>query len=872
MQPQRSLHLAEEYIDQHREEPPSKFDKYIKEADQIVDQLSQGHAEFMNEVEQGRSTLITRLLGISRNNALGELPEYLKQSFRGDSDDDPLIGELDSRMTETKDRNGGHHAQYPNASRDDAKRSDLPAALRAQVDIGRNRKPIVPYNTILKQMKQMTMEILFARIEIARVYQEWEKMASLADTAIGESDNIGSKSFLATSNLHRGIALYNIRVHWEATNSFEVCQKWTKNREELAVVKEWLEKVYQAQMNAQSAFSVQSPVFNFDHMRRRSGTDSVPVTPGDLRHELELGSDFDSVRGFGSRAPSVASSPVEDIESPQQRRSTSIDRGSNPISPRPRERGSTWSVFPEPSLLSPHWTPTTSPRISSPLAPRKSFTKEMQSQIDKQGFPIPTRAFSVGYEPPSRRQEQSWRPELGRTMSVIESSSSVGGMKSQRSYRAQSTGKQPRQLRENLLDHMANREEHRRKSELTGIEEFRALGRTSKARRPSSLADGSQMKQKLDRLDENSDDGSSRDINADRRSLKPGDLQAELDRVGSSTNSSDNEDASQQEPPTRSYNQEPGEPFTASSPADGLPSHRNTARRQTWAELPTLEYDDYNDFKEVDTQNEDTSTGTQAEPNQYERSLAEELEDADILEESDSVQQPVESNASALFEQSPFMNSDSKPGDEKPSAGEPPAENGGTDDLYGVEDDYVPPSARSTSATPTPVTATATETEKDPNNNDAERKDVSPTPDAPPRPTEQLAHFEADTSNEQPPIELQKQAPTPVTETDNASDDEDVDRGVGSPKPDTPSFPDEEHTGSGLSTDNEQETEVSEKPGQDIETPAAEVEGNESVEQDIENSAAESPTERRVEQGGSQRKKGKKKGGKGGGNAELSFE
>lgn len=817
----------------------------------------------MNRVEQGRSTLIASVLGISKKNAQGELPEDSKKSFRGHPEVDPLIGELDSMMAEVEDRNRGQDTQNPHASSDDAERLDLLAASRAQVDIGRSREPIVPYNTILKQMKQMTIEILHARIEIARVYQEWEKMASLAATAIIQSDLLGSKSFLATSNLQRGIALFNMRVYWEATKSFEVCQKWTENKEECTVVNEWLAKANQAQTNAQSAFSVRSSVFNFDHMRPRTGTNSVPVTPGALRHELDLGSDFDSVRGFGSRAPSAASIPVENFESRQGRRPTSIDRGSPMRS------------FPEPSLLSPHWTPTT-PRISSPLAPRKPFTKEMQSKIDQQLNPIPTRTVSVGYKPPSRKQDQSWRAEPGRAMSVYERSLFAGGMKSQGSYRAQSTSKQPRKLRESLLDHRANLEEHRRQSEIAGIEEFEALGRTSKARSPSNPADGNQMTQKLDRSGGKSDDGPLRNSIADKKSLKPGDLQTETNSQGSSTTSPENKNASQEEPPTRSHNQEPVKPLTASSPDDELPFHVKVARRKTWAELPILEYDD---FEEENTQNEDTGTGTQAEPNQYEISLAKELEGADKIKGSDSTQDPVKLRAGTPSKQSPSINSDSKLGDRKPSVGEAPVEKGGADDLYGIEDGYVPPSARSASNTPTPVTVT--ETEKDPDDNDAEAEweDVSPSLIVPPRPTEQPAHLEANTSNKQPSIVPQKQGPTPVTEKDNPSDDKDVEWENMSSKPDTPPLPVEQHPDSGANPEIEHETEGSLKQKQDVEIPTAEVDEDESAEEkgsmlrftgedaaseaqedvNMERTHAESPKNERGEQGGSQRKKGKKK-------------
>ena len=882
MQPQHRLPHAENNIELHREEPPSKFSKYMEEADQILDQLIQGHAEYMNGVEQGRSTLIASVLGISKENAHGELPEKSKKSIRGDPEVDPLIGELDSMIAEVEDRNSGRDTQNPNASSDDAKRSDLLPASRARVDIGQTREPVIPYSTILKQMKRMTIEILHARIEIARVYQEWEKMASLAATAIVQSDLLGSKSFLATSNLQRGIALFNMRVYWEATKSFEVCQKWTENKEGRTVVEQWLAKANQAQTRAQSVFS-QSSVFNFDHMRPRTGTNSVPVTPGALRQELDIGSDFDSIRGFGSRAPSVASIPVE---SPQWRRPTSVDRGSPMRS------------SPEPSLLSAHWTPTT-PRISSPLAPRKPFRKEMQSKIDQQENPIPTRTVSVGYKPPSRKQDQ--RLEPGRAKSVYERSLFGGANKSQGSYRAQSISKQPRKLRESLLDHRANLEEHRRQSELAGIEEFEALGRTSKARSPSNLADGNQMTQTLGRSGGKSDDGTLQNSIADKRNLKPGDLQAEINSQGGNTPSPDNESASQKEPPTQSHNQKSVRPLTASSPDDDLPSHLKAAMRKTWAELPILEYDD---FAEENTQDENTSTGTPAEPNQYEFSLAKELEGADETERSDySIQEPVESNAGTPSEQSPSTDSGSVLGGEETSVGEAPVEKGGPDDLYGIEDDYVPPSARSASNAPNPVTATETETEKDSDANDAEPEDVSSNPKAPPRPTEQPAHREANTGNEQPSIMPPKQEPSPVTETDDPSNDKDDEWEHVSPKPDTPPLPVEQHPDSESKSNSAQETEGSQKQEQEVETPPAEVEvdENESTEQDVgtpttevdqdesaeqkesllslngavsageaqedvktEQTQAESPKSGRGGQGGSQRKKGKKKKRKGG--------
>ncbi|KAG7004970.1 m7GpppX diphosphatase [Physcia stellaris] len=816
--PQHRLPHAENNIELHREEPPSKFSKYMEEADQILDQLIQGHAEYMNGVEQGRSTLIASVLGISKENAHGELPEKSKKSIRGDPEVDPLIEELDSMMAEVNDRNGGQDTQNPNARSDDSERSDLPAASRAQVDIGRTREPIVPYNTILKQMKRMTIEILHARIEIARVYQEWEKMASLAATAIVQSDLIGSKSFIATSNLQRGIALFNMRVYWEATKSFEMCQKWTENKEESIVVEDWLAKANQAQTRAQSVFS-QSSVFNFDHMRPRTGTNSVPATPGALRQELDIGSDFDSVRGFGSRAPSVASIPVE---SPQWRRPTSVDRGSPMRS------------SPEPSLLSAHWTPTT-PRISSPLAPRKPFRKEMQSKIDQQQNPIPTRTVSVGYKPPSRKQDQ--RPEPGRAKSVYERSLFGGANKSQGSYRAQSISKQPRKLRESLLDHRANLEEHRRQSELAGIEEFEALGRTSKTRSPSNLTDRNQMTQKLDRSAGKSDERPLRNSKADKKSLKPGDLQAEINSQGSNTPSPDKETASQKEPPTQSHNQKSVKPLTASSPDDDLPFHLKDARRKTWAELPILEYDD---FAEENTQNKDTGTGPLAEPNQYEFSLAKELEGADKTEGSDcSIEELVESNAGTPSEQSPSTDSGSKLGGEESFVGEAPVEEGGPDDLYGIEDSYVPPSARSASKSPTPVTAT--ETEKDSDTDNFEWEDVSPNLNAPPRPTEQAAHREANTGNEQPSIMPPKQEPSPVTETDDPSDDKDVEGEYMPPKPDTPPPSDEQDPDCGTNPEIEHGKQASEKQEQEVETPPAEVgvDENESMEQEVETPPAE---------------------------------
>lgn len=716
--------MTENDLELHREKPPRTFTEFVNNMKRILDELSQGyalnttpvdqkhaektsqvgqeHAEYMNHDDEARSSFIARALETARKNAMDEIPASFQKLFRGGAEFDALQGQKDSMMSEAEDRSGGQGAQSQIASSDHTQRLDLTATLRAQVDIVRSGRPIIPYNAILKQMKQMTIEILLGRIEIARVYKRWDEMASLAVIAIEESKLLRSKSFIATGSLQHGIALFNMKLYWEAGKSFEGCQKWTGNKEESTVAEKWLTRVYQAQTTAESAVSRRSSLFGFDHLRSRTGTDSVPVSPGALRHELDFASDFDSVWGFGSRASSVASLPMENSGSPQERKSISFDRGSQPLSPRLRDRDSARRAFPEQSPLSPHRTPTT-PRISSPLAPRKTFLEEIQSEINKQPNRIPTRTASVGYKPPSRQQDQSRSNKPGRTMSVDERSLSALRMKSQWSYRRQSVSKQPGQLRERLLDQQARLGELRRKSELIGIDDFEAYWKTSKVRRPSTVADAIQTSQKSDRSCEKSDVGSLRDMKAGNKSLRPTDLQAELDRVESRTTSPSNEDASPEEPPKRSFNQELVKPLTALSPDDELPFHGRGGRRKTWAELPALEYDD---FKDQNTESEDASSGTGTEPNRYEVSLAEELEREDNIKDSDSVQAPVESTAGTPSKQSQPMDSDSKMGDKEPSVGEALVEKYGADDLYGIEEGYVPPSARSASKPPTPVTAT----------------------------------------------------------------------------------------------------------------------------------------------------------------------
>ena len=276
--------------------------------------------------------------------------------------------------------------------------SDVSVPGRQQEDFQKAGEPGLRHSDTMKEMRQMIVEMILVRVEVAQMYKEWESMASLAANALAESSILMSGSLMARSHFHRGVALYRLRFYWEATTTFEDAKNYTENKTERVEVEAWLEKARQAQTAAQSALSRQSSVFEPSPIKSR--TDSIPVTgaPTALKDELNFDSDFDSIRGFGSRTPSVQSLLASAVESPQERQPRSAERGPEVRDERLRESSLNRRSPGRQLMYSPlRQMPATS-RIPSPLIPQHTLINNLASWPNKQS-PTPSRMASIGKKP-----------------------------------------------------------------------------------------------------------------------------------------------------------------------------------------------------------------------------------------------------------------------------------------------------------------------------------------------------------------------------------------------------------------------------------------------------------------------------------------
>lgn len=249
--------------------------------------------------------------------------------------------------------------------------------LRTQrVEVETERQP----SRIAKEMREMLIEMILLRVEVAELYKEWQSMASLAATALDEASILMSGSLMARCYFYRGVALYRLGFYWEADTTFQESKQYTETPAEQVEVERWLEKAKQAQVAAQSAVSRQSSVF--DPIPVKPRTDSIPVMNAlaALKDELNFDSDFDSIRGFGSRTPSVQTLLSSAAESPHERQ------------PRSPQMGS-----PQPTYSPLQRAPNTS-RIRSPLIPQSTLPDSLVSEPNN-SKPIPSRTASIGMQP-----------------------------------------------------------------------------------------------------------------------------------------------------------------------------------------------------------------------------------------------------------------------------------------------------------------------------------------------------------------------------------------------------------------------------------------------------------------------------------------
>lgn len=695
------MSLAKSYVLQHGQDPPGDFARYIKQA------------------ENDQMGLVQKILEMSKD-AHEERRVYNTDIHIRDLEIESLRRELDSK----------EHWKPVESVENRAAANDITPHLESSVargrESGKQKAKTMPYSPsdILNQIRQMTVEMILARAKVARICKEWNNMGALAATAIAESSSLKSEYLLGRAYLKRGVALYHLRLNWEAILAFKSSKKFAKNPVELYEVDRWLEKAEKAQIIAQSTTSTPTSPFIFGPSTSRTGSSPVPVVPNALKSELSFDSNFDSIRGFGSRTPSVASFAGTNYEAPQERQPRSSERGPEVRGPRPRERSPARSASTEQLMPSPmHRTPVT-PRESSPLVPRGvSLNQEPTTESDKPR-PPPMRAASTGTRPPENQHTGG----LGRTASYHERSERTLDPLARLRAPVGNRLRASTQLRNTLLVRNAETAQIRRDSEL-GYFDI-ALG-PQKARSPSGLAEIREAEQKLvDGIEGKAADRKTHYHKTITESPKIADLRTELDSVpgdASSVNNTNDKVPEELSIPsgfvqagssTESY-REPfyrykgedipsSEPAAETSPDDEFPFRRGNDRRKTYAMLPVVDYDHTNEEtaqKRKEMKNEENDREKPRDRSGIEVELDRNVDYLETIEREGSG----EPQEAATMEgegalQSPTKDVEGSTGSENATTVEPPLEEGGPDDLYGVEEGYIPPRSRPASGISTPVT------------------------------------------------------------------------------------------------------------------------------------------------------------------------
>lgn len=375
----------------------------------------------MKQAEDNQMVLMNKVLEMSRSVHEEKPPNYDEEIHRRDLEIEALRKEIEETTSGKESLEPAPSVPDIQTPIDKVQISDALAPRRQQLESQKTDETEYQRSKTGKEMRQLLIDMILARAEVAQIYKEWESMASLAAAALAESSDLIPGHYKARSFFYRGVALYRLHLYWEAEMTFEKSRHHTEDQTDRVEVDSWLEKAKQAQMAAQSALSMQSSVFAPSPMRSR--TDSIPVvgTPNALKNELDFDSDFDSIRGFGSRTPSVQSLLASAVESPlEQRQPRSAERGPAVRDPRLRESSLNRRI-PGRQMYSPMRRTPDTPRIPSPLNPQRTFTDTLTSEPNKQR-PIPSRMASTGTKSSDRQrglldQVGQWSQNQGRSPS-----------------------------------------------------------------------------------------------------------------------------------------------------------------------------------------------------------------------------------------------------------------------------------------------------------------------------------------------------------------------------------------------------------------------------------------------------------------------
>ncbi|KAL8796147.1 MAG: hypothetical protein Q9195_001480 [Heterodermia aff. obscurata] len=758
--------LTEHYPVQHGQEPPQDFSQYMKQAEeeqgdlrkQIQDLANIAHEDRRGydddirrrdlEIEALRKKVEEMAFQEENVGPASSVRKYLRQN--GTMQRSSSVP-LDPKPYESSVPNNN---PTPNNVRQS---SDSLAARKQQLRTPKAEETEYRPSHTAKELRQTLVEMILLRVEVAELYKEWQSMASLAATALDESSVLMSGILMAQSLFYRGVALYRLGFYWEAATTFEDSKHHTESHtEERVEVERWLEKAKQAQVAAQSAVSRQSSVFD-PSTPVKLRTDSFPIANAltALKDELNFDSDFDSVRGFGSRtpsvqsllasavegsgsrAPSVQSLPPSAVESPQERQPRSPERGPEVRDPRLRKSSLDRRLSGgRQHMYSPLRRTPDTPRIPpSPLGPQRQRTMtDNVVSAPKNQRPAPLRMASTGTKPlqgqrgfadqVARRFANEGRPPSSPLARYIDTSGTNDGPNRTASE----------SLRYSAMVRNAKTADARRQSQqLRGIDAFldgpaprRAslLGREIQQIQFGNEAD-------LDTIDEASE-ASAEHVRNDKGPESKQDMQTELDGLLSDSRSSKGDKSAGKAP--MPSNLEHGKQLADKLQAladqqdermspgtravaelgfgDELPLQGDDSHTKIYAIPPVQSHHHIEDEKAQEVEGKEDLNGARREPDRNAEYLANLEKDGEAIPQealefnSENAEQFSTEPEAGISEQASINDVSSDAGNQSGTVVEAPVEKGGPDDLYDVEDGYVAPTPGPASSVSTLVAET----------------------------------------------------------------------------------------------------------------------------------------------------------------------
>ena len=701
----------------------------------------------MKQAEDDQTNLIQKFTELSKI-VDEDRRNYDQDIHRRDREIEALRKEIEEMTVEKEDLEPAPSDPDVPTPIDDVPGSDVLDPERQQRET-QKADETARHEETMKEMRQTLVEMILLRAEVAQLYKEWPSMASLAATALAESSILMSGHHMARSCFYRGVALYKLGLYWEASTTFENSRNYAEDQTDRVEVESWLQKTKEAQTAAQSAQSRQSSVFEpSPQTGSRARIDSIQVVgaPTALNDELDFDSDFDSVRGFGSRTPSVQSVLASAVEGPQEREPRSAERGPEVRDPRSRESSLNRRTPGRQQMYSPMYrTPDTPRRPSSSLMPPRTLTDIQTSEPNKQKPTLP-RMASTGTKPSDRLRsfaDQFRRPLLyqGR-----QPSSSLAQRPA--TYHQDVTGNNRNRsgsesLRHStLLRNATTAADARRHPQLRGIG---ARSEAAEPRRHSSLSREIKFSNEADLkpVDEASK-ASGDHVRDETRPESKEDMQTELDGLLSDSRSDERKKITQKPLIQRSFNPDakqladrlqaiadqqeesisPGTVAVAEPVSgDGFPFPGSDNHTGKTATSPVQS--GHHSGKEEPQVAEENKILNGATGEQRDRSGLQ----GEVKEDGEAKPQEVRElngkkteREAGTREQAPTNDLSSDAGDQNTTVAGAPAKKGSPDDLYDVEDDYVAPTLKSASGILTP----ATETEEDPGDDNVEWEVVPP--------------------------------------------------------------------------------------------------------------------------------------------------